>query len=448
MARSRFRFVLLLCGVAGFNLNAQTWQTLTNVPILTRYNDVYFVTAKLGWIVNGSGQIYRTIDGGGSWEKQFDKSGVHFRSIGFFDAQHGWAGNVGPGEFGATDTTTLYHTQDAGQTWQTMNSFIGPKPRGLCGMHVVNDSVICAVGRVRGPAFFARTTDRGKTWRAQDMSAFAAGLIDVYFFHPDTGIAVGLTNVSHNNSSGVVLYTSDGGKTWVKRFITARVGEWCWKTSFPSRNVGYVSLQRNSATPIYILKTTDRGKTWQEKLFSSSYYFVQGIGFVDEQNGWIGGNSSFPSYQTQDGGATWQSAGFGASMNRVRFLGDTLGYAVGRTVYKYTKSATRVAEAEHELPGAFALAQNYPNPFPARASGNASTTIRFSLPQRSMVTIKIFDVMGREITQLLHEEREAGEHVMRWDGADREGNALGAGVYFCSVRANDFTATRKMIVME
>jgi photosystem II stability/assembly factor-like uncharacterized protein len=439
---------LLLCGIAGNGLFAQTWQTLSNVPILTRYNDVYFVTAQLGWIVNGSGQIYRTADGGASWQKQFDKSAAHFRSIGFFDAQHGWAGNVGPGEFGATDTTTLYQTNDGGQTWLPMNSFIGPKPRGLCGMHVVNDSVICAVGRVRGPAFFARTIDRGQTWRSQDMSAFAAGLIDVYFFHPDTGMAVGLTNVTHNNSSGVILYTSDGGATWAKRFLTARSGEWCWKISFPSRSVGYVSLQRNSATPIYFLKTADGGDTWQEKLFSNSYYFVQGLGFVDEQNGWIGGNSSFPSYQTKDGGETWQSAGFGASMNRVRFLGDTLGYAVGRVVYKYTKTATHVAARAHETPNAFALAQNYPNPFSGRSLANASTTIRFHLPKRSNVRIKVFDVMGREITQLVHETREAGEHVVRWDAADREGNAVRPGIYFYSVAANDFSATRKMVVME
>lgn len=448
MAYRIVRLVALMGLIACNNLLGQTWQTLTNVPILTRYNDVYFITASLGWIVNGSGQIYRTVDGGGSWQKQFEEPRAHFRSIGFFDAQNGWTGNVGPGEFSATDSTTLYHTQDGGQTWQPMNTFLGPKPRGLCGMHVVNDSVICAVGRVRGPAFFARTADRGATWQAQNMSAYAAGLIDVYFFHPDTGIAVGLTNATHSNANGVILYTANGGQTWQKRFTTTRAGEWCWKISFPSRKVGYVSLQRNSATPIYFLKTTDGGRTWQEKLFSSSYYFVQGIGFVDERNGWIGGNSSFPSYQTKDGGDTWQSAGFGASMNRVRFLSDTLGYAVGRTVYKYTKPATAVTVQTHELPGAFELAQNFPNPFPTRGLTNASTTIRFQLPRSSMVTIKIYDVMGREITQLLQELRAAGQHAITWDAADREGNAVRAGVYFYSVRTNDFTATRKMIVMD
>lgn len=441
------KLVLLLCFGGLTNVLGQSWQTLNNLPTPRRYNDVFFVAPQTGWVVNGAGQIYRTDNGGGSWQKQFDDVRAHFRSIGFFDAQNGWAGNVGPGEFGATDSTTLYQTHDGGQTWMPFEGFIGPKPRGLCGMHVVNDSVICAVGRVRGPAFFARTTDRGKTWHAQDMSAHAAGLIDVFFFHPDTGIAVGLTNVTHDNASGVVLYTSDGGNTWVKRFTTTRAGEWCWKISFPSRRVGFVSLQRNSLSPIYILKTTDRGETWQEKLFSSSYYFVQGLGFIDEQTGWIGGNSSNTSYQTTDGGETWSPAGFGANLNRLRFIGDTLGYGVGRTVYKFTRPPTRVASPSVELPNAFVLHQNYPNPFAAQTE-LPGTKIEFELSRSATVTVKIYDVTGCEIEQLLHGTREPGRHIITWDGYDREGNRVSAGVYFYTLHAGDLRASKKLIVVQ
>ncbi len=417
----------------------QTWQTLSSVPILTRYNDVHFVTAATGWIVNGSGQIYRTTNGGATWEKQFEQSTAHFRSIGFLDSLHGWAGNVGPGEFGASDSTVLYHTNDGGQSWAPMTTFLGPKPRGLCGMHVVNDSVICAVGRVRGPAAFARTTNAGRTWQARDMNALAAGLIDVYFFNADTGLAVGLTNVNHDNSSGVVLFTSDGGATWEKQFTTRRTGEWCWKISFPTRRIGYVSLQRNSQSPIYFLKTSDGGRTWEEKLFSSNYYFVQGIGFIDARHGWIGGNSSQPTYETRDGGETWQSAGFGARINRFRFLGDTLGYAVGRTVYKYSHQSTTVATASSPL--TFALSQNYPNPF------NPSTSIRYHLPKAGRVSLTIYDLAGRVIERLLDETQAAGEHTVVWDAHDQEGNLLSAGVYLYRIQSAEFTASRKMVLL-
>jgi photosystem II stability/assembly factor-like uncharacterized protein len=439
-----FRNLWLVIFIFPAALLGQTssWQTLTGVPIVTRYNDVYFVTPARGWIANGSGQIYRTVDAGISWQQQFQKGTVHFRSIGFVDSLNGWAGNVGPGEFGATDTSIIYQTIDGGKTWAPIKGFIGPKPGGLCGMHVVNDSVICAVGRVRGPAFFARTTDRGKTWRSKDMSQYAAGLIDVYFFHPDTGVAVGLTKAPNDSSHGVVLLTVDGGQTWDKRLVTSRIGEWCWKVSFPSRKVGYASLQRDRLSPIYFLKTTDGGKIWQEKLFSNSYYFVQGIGFINEKTGWIGGSSASSSgYQTTDGGETWQPAGFGSRLNRFRFLNDTLGYAVGQRAYKYTAHITHISSRKQTAPAAFALMQNYPNPF------NPSTTIKFNLPKKSHVKIAVFDVNGRQIDEILNQTYEAGAHVIIWDAADKEGRPLNSGVYFYKIDAADFTASRKMIVL-
>ena len=419
-----------------------SWQTLNSVPIVTRYNDIYFVTPARGWIANGSGQIYRTLDGGVSWVKQFEKSTVHFRSIGFVDSLTGWAGNVGPGEFSATDTSTIYQTIDGGRTWTPVRSYIGPKPRGLCGMHVVNDSVVCAVGRVRGPAFFARTTNRGKTWTSKDMSQYAAGLIDVYFFHPDTGVAVGLTKAPNDSAHGVTLFTVDGGQTWERRYVTSRIGEWCWKVSFPSRKVGYAALQRDRTSSINFLKTTDGGRTWQEKLFSSSYYFVQGIGFINEKTGWIGGSSAASSgYQTTDGGETWQPAGFGSRLNRFRFLNDTLGYAAGQRAYKYTVRTTSVAERTPAVPESFSLSQNFPNPF------NPGTAIKFSLPKASHVRITVFDMNGRQIDDILNQTREAGTHTVIWDAADKEGRLLSAGVYFYKLVTAGFVATRKMILL-
>ena len=414
------------------------WQTLAAAPVVSRHNDVYFVTSTLGWLVNGRGQIYKTTDGGTSWQKQFDQSATHFRSVGFVDSLHGWAGNVGLGEFGTTDSTVLYQTTNGGSSWTPVDSLNGPQPPGLCGMYVVNDSVICAVGRVRGPSFFVKTTDRGKTWFSKAMNAYAAGLVDVYFTHPDTGFGVGLTNVDHTFSSGVVLFTSDGGETWEERFTTNRIGEWCWKISFPSPNVGYVSLQRNSLTPIFFLKTSDGGKTWEEKLFSNSYYFVQGIGFVTELIGWIGGNSTFPTFQTTDGGETWQSANFGARVNRFRFLNDTLGYAVGRTVYKYSTTApVHVASNEKETLLYFNLKQNYPNPF------NPSTTIEFGLQTSVHVTLAIFNLLGQKVVTLINEWLAPGSYKTVFDAAD-----FPSGIYYYTLEAGLFKTTKKMVLIK
>jgi hypothetical protein len=294
---------------------------------------------------------------------------------------------------------------------------------------------------VRGPAFFIKTTDSGQTWTSKDMSAHAAGLIDVYFPDPDTGIAAGLTNSDHEQSSGVILYTEDGGETWEERFRTTRTGEWIWKLSFPSRDVGYASLQRNSQSPIYFLKTTDGGATWEENLFRSEHYFVQGIGFVTEDEGWIGGNSSDPSYHTTDGGETWEPDPIGPRMNRFRFLNDSLGYAVGQQVHKYALASAVAIDDEAEVPSDLQLDANYPNPF------QTSTTVRYALPEPSSVRVAVYDVLGRRVTELINATQATGVHTVVWDGTNQAGEAVGTGIYFFQINAGNRTESHPMVLM-
>ncbi|MFK7845139.1 MAG: T9SS type A sorting domain-containing protein [Rhodothermales bacterium] len=433
-------FVLFIIGTSP-PLLAQTvpsWQLLPDAPVVSRHNDAYFVTPESGWIVNGAGEIFNTEDGGDNWQLQLRQSASHFRSVGFVDDQRGWAGNVGEGEFGTTDANVLYQTNDGGQSWTPYLDFEGPTPKGLCGMYVVNDSTVVGVGRVRGPSFFIKTTDGGATWISKDMSAYAAGLIDVYFFNPDVGIAVGLTNADHEQSSGVILHTSDGGETWETRFTTTRTGEWFWKISFPSDQVGYISLQRNSQTPIYFVKTTDGGATWEEKIFYQSYYFVQGIGFINETTGWIGGNSSFPTMQTTDGGETWYSADFGARVNRFRFLGDSLGYAVGRSVYKLNaQEPVDIADEQPIANNQPVLFPNFPNPF------NPTTTVSFELPNPGEVTLAVYDVMGRLTRTLSSEQLPVGRHEVVFDAS-----GLPSGTYLIRMDTPNGFITRKAVLLK
>ncbi len=432
--------VMYVIPVAVFAQGERAWQELPNAPYVGRHNDAYFVSPQKGWIVNGDGEIYRTTDGGSSWTRQLRQPSSHFRSVGFLNELHGFAGNVGAGEFGASDMFPLYETKDGGAIWTPVPAWNGRTPTGLCGMQVVNDSVVVAVGRVRGPAFFVRTTDGGITWRSTDMSGYAAGLIDVFFTSPDTGFAVGLTNVDHELSSAVILYTDDGGRTWERRFRSTRIGEWAWKISFPSSSVGYVSLQRNSQSPIYILKTSDGGINWEEKLFSSSYYFVQGIGFIDENRGWIGGNSTSPIYETRDGGETWTAETIRPRLNRFRFLGDSLGYAVGRSVHKFTDWTATSSETGIEFSSSV-LDHAYPNPFRDR------TTIRFDVSGHAEVIVDIYDSLGRRVTRLLAGLLSDGAHEVDWDGTDGSGHKVATGTYFYRVQSDQAIRSRPLLLI-
>jgi len=84
----------------------------------------------------------------------------------------------------------------------------------------------------------------------------------------------------------------------------------------------------------------------------------------------------------------------------------------------------------------FELAQNYPNPF------NPATTIKFSIPQSSVVSLKVFNALGQEIKTLINGYKEAGSHAVYFDASE-----LNSGIYFYRIEAGDFTAVRKMILI-
>ena len=94
------------------------------------------------------------------------------------------------------------------------------------------------------------------------------------------------------------------------------------------------------------------------------------------------------------------------------------------------------------LPADYALEQNYPNPF------NPATTIEYSLPTRSEVTISIYNILGQEVKTLVNAVKAAGDHVARWDGTDRTGERVASGVYFYRIEAGNFVSSKKMLLLK
>lgn len=96
----------------------------------------------------------------------------------------------------------------------------------------------------------------------------------------------------------------------------------------------------------------------------------------------------------------------------------------------------------NEIPNAFELGQNYPNPF------NPTTTIKFSLPEASFITLKVFDVLGREVKTLIAKEMTAGSHIVNWNGDDESGKKVASGNYIYTISAGKFTQARKMTLLK
>ncbi len=97
---------------------------------------------------------------------------------------------------------------------------------------------------------------------------------------------------------------------------------------------------------------------------------------------------------------------------------------------------TSVEAASEQIPKSFELKQNYPNPF------NPETTIPFALPKKVKVSLKIFDLLGREVVTLLEEEMGPGEYKIQFEAKD-----LPSGTYFYRMKAGDFTASRKLTLV-
>ena len=93
--------------------------------------------------------------------------------------------------------------------------------------------------------------------------------------------------------------------------------------------------------------------------------------------------------------------------------------------------------ANTTIPNQFEFYQNYPNPF------NPTTTIEFSIPQTEFVTIKVYNVVGNEITTLINDELSTGNHSIKWDGSQEP-----SGVYFVQIEGGSFVQTKKMVLLK
>jgi hypothetical protein len=94
-------------------------------------------------------------------------------------------------------------------------------------------------------------------------------------------------------------------------------------------------------------------------------------------------------------------------------------------------------EQLNSAPSEFILSQNYPNPF------NPSTTISWQSPVGSHQTLKVFDVLGNEVTTLVNEYRDAGRHNVTFDASK-----LSSGVYFYKIQAGNYIETKKMLLLK
>src|SRR5690606_22599016 len=98
---------------------------------------------------------------------------------------------------------------------------------------------------------------------------------------------------------------------------------------------------------------------------------------------------------------------------------------------------TGIQNVSSEIPGKYELSQNYPNPF------NPSTSIKFSLPQSEVATLKVYDILGKEVASLVNEKLNSGTYEYQFNAS-----GLTSGVYFYKLEAGSFSEVKKMLLIK
>lgn len=368
------------------------------ISIPTGADDIEMIDAQNIRFCNSAGEIYGTSDGGSNWQLQFyDTLITKFMNyIEMFDDLNGIA--MGDAKDNSSPAIFL-RTTNGGNNWISMNQsnliglLSGDQWRRVDFVNI-NTGYFYSSGE--SPQKLYKTTNGGQDWAAINDTINCKVL---KFYDENLGIVISFKFIS-NEYIPVIYKTTDGGVSWT--YITFTTDHWAWGTDieFAPSNPSKVWVTTNPT----VFSSADSGNTWTEQAYIENMQLLD-LAFTDDNNGWLlGRNGSFHIYKTANGG-------------------------VGGIVSTDNKYNNVIVDD-------FILEQNYPNPF------NPSTKINYTIPELSIVLLKVYGVLGNEIKSLVHEEKPTGNYEVEF-------NAIGlpSGIYFYQLQAGSFIQTRKMVYL-
>jgi photosystem II stability/assembly factor-like uncharacterized protein len=391
--------------------------------------DVYFVDQNNGWVTGWTGTILHTSDGGANWNDQNAPATNAYDGIYFVDNQTGWAVGYAGRIVNTTDGGNSWNFQTSGTQlyiWDVffLNADIGWTAGGEVGIF----------DRFREILY---TTDGGNSWTTQLSENNKDPLKSIFFVDENNGFAVG--------EGSTILHTTNGGNSWTEQAIAA--GYHFYDVDFLNPATGWVvgqdlSLQHYAV----IFNTIDGGNTWNLQTFNMDES-LQGVCFVNGNTGYAvgGANTVGRVFHTTDGGVNWipQNSNTNNPLTSVCFVDADNGWAVGfdGTIIHTTGGGTVAIEndvnATNTIPKEIVLYNNYPNPF------NPSTHIEFQIADFGFVSLKVYDVFGREVATLVNESKTAGSYTVEFDAGSFAG-----GYYFYRLESGDFQQVKKMLLLK
>jgi len=355
------------------------------------------------------GAFIKSTNSGLNWIKvyNFDTSSGYLLDIHFLNENTGYAS----ADSGSIGNSRILKTSNGGIDWQKYYLESGIYLGNIFFIDV-NTGFTCGFSPSTGGLIF-KTTNGGINWSKKTFPmASVSEIKDICFLNSTTGIVIGQGGVS--NPLLKIFRSTNTGTTWDS------------VTSFGNILPEYINYLNGTGTAVitgyfdssgtylnYVIKTTDYGNTWVRKKVNVTNKLIIKSSLVDQSNWFIGG-------------------------------GDVSSSAV---VLKSTNSGgTFIKQISNIIPDRFYLHQNYPNPF------NPVTKIKFEIPPfypplgkggNGGVSLKIFDILGKEIQELVNEPLSPGTYEVTFDGSN-----LPSGIYFYQLQCGDFVETKKLVLLK
>ncbi len=403
--------VVILMGIQEISYSQSVWSTRYIGNIGGNYlRRVQFVNSLTGYSGGGNGIFVKTTDGGDTWNTINIGASNFISSIFFVNQSTGYVGST---------AFNIKKTTDGGNSWTTQPI---AATNYTADLYFINDQTGFAAGH--GGQIF-KTVNGGTNWVNIAPTSIAWG--EVQFLNENTGWIL----------SDMDLYkTTNGGLNWtsILHNSASQLGyfqDYC----FVDQLTGYVTI------PSGIAKTINGGESWSFKTIPISTPMA--IKFLNNNVGWCVGYSGSNAIitATANGGTNWvtQATELNNIYYDISFINTNSGWATGNSIISFTGNGglVSVSTVSTNVPVAYSLQQNYPNPF------NPTTKISFDIKNSTFASLKVYDMTGKEVKILVNENIAAGSYEISFNASE-----FNSGVYFYTLKTNDFTETKKMMLVK
>lgn len=371
-------------------------------------NDTLY--AARGVMYQSNGGVYRSTDGGVNWDTLYSTSDFISGGLRLF---------IHPNNHKILFLIygSLYKSTNGGQSWNYVFGANGPLVR--LAINPKNPDIMYVTKTIPFGTVY-KTTNGGASWFTCGNGLinelyFQAGPIDINPEYPDT--------VLLGTNTGLYC-TTNGGNSWDSTSVKGFIPGINFHPKLP--NIAFASSTYDWTT----YKTTNSGLTWyktvgsdgefnRRMVFDNAYlniiYNTENLKSIDTGNTW---------FKLDSINNSWNDIDINNSLFPTLFA--TSG-TYGLHIYNDFTSALDEVVHNNQI---FAL-HAYPNPF------NSSTNIQFSIPESQEITLKVFDILGREVKTLTQDKYFLpGSYKNYWNGTNEEGNSVSSGIYICQIISN------------